>query len=47
MFYKHLVKKIYRNKSRCDFSTETIIPIFNFAMHEETIQINSCHYFFR
>ena len=38
-------KKKNHNKSRCSFPTETIIPIFNFAMHQETIQINSCRYF--
>ena len=38
-------KKKNHNKSRCGFPTETIIPIFNFAMHQETIQINSCRYF--
>ena len=29
------------------FPTETIISILNFAMHQETIQINSCRYFCR
>ena len=46
-FAKPLLKKIYHNKSRCGFPTETIISIFNFAMHQEAIQINSCRYFCR
>ena len=41
-FAKSSLKKIYHNKSRCGFPTETIISIFNFA-----VQINSCRYFCR